>query len=62
MVLCEKKRMDGKCRLQIPTEYIIEAGGKPDGTVYVSFHEETKEIRIIIQPKNAATAATKQEA
>lgn len=54
--------MDGKCRLQIPTEYIIEAGGKPDGTVYVSFNEETKEIRIIIQPKNAATAATKQEA
>lgn len=26
MILCEKKKMDGKCRLQIPTAFIIEGG------------------------------------
>lgn len=51
MILCEKKKMDGKCRLQIPTAFIIEAGGKPDDTVYVSFDEDTKEIKITIKSK-----------
>lgn len=51
MILCERKKMDGKCRIQIPTTYILEAGGKPDSIVYVSFDEETKEIKIKIKAK-----------
>jgi len=51
MILCEKKKMDDKCRLLIPTEYVTGAGGKPGGTVYVSFDEDTKEIKIIINTK-----------
>lgn len=55
MILCQKKKMDGKCRLQIPTTFIIEAGGQPDGYVYVSFNEDTKEIKITINAKGGTT-------
>lgn len=51
MILCEKKKMDGKCRLQIPTAFIIEAGGTPNGMAYVSFDEDTKEIKITVTKK-----------
>lgn len=49
MILCEIRKMDGKCRLQIPSEFIRLAGGKPDGHVYVRFNERTREIKIIIK-------------
>lgn len=46
MILCEKKKLDDKCRLQIPTKFIKESGGKPGGIVYVLFDEETGEIKL----------------
>lgn len=55
MILCQKKKMDDKCRLQIPKAFIIGAGGQPDETVYVSFDEDTKEIKITINAKGGTT-------
>lgn len=59
MILCETRKLDGKCRLQIPSEYIRLAGGTPDGQVYVRFNEKTKEIKIVI--KREAHSAGKQD-
>ncbi len=49
MILCEIKKMDGKCRLQIPTEFIKSAGGQPDSKVYVRYNEKTREIKITLK-------------
>ena len=46
MVLCERKKLDDKCRLLIPTDYIKASGGRPGGYVYVSYDEDTAEIKI----------------
>lgn len=49
MILCEIKKMDGKCRLQIPTKFIKSAGGQPDSKVYVRYNEKTREIKITLK-------------
>ena len=54
MQLCEIKRLDDKCRISIPKEYVAGAGGKPNQRAYVSFDEETKEIKITLKQENEA--------
>ncbi len=49
MVLCEIKKFDDKCRLQIPAHYVREAGGGGSSSAYVMFDEETREITIKIK-------------
>ncbi len=61
MVLCEKKMMDGKCRVQIPTAYILEAGGNPDGIVYIFFDKETREIKITVKKETEETKCVSKE-
>lgn len=57
MVLVEKRRLDQKTRLHIPAVYIKAAGGQPNGDVYVSFDEKTKEIKISF-PEDESESAT----
>ncbi len=49
MQLCEKKKFDNKCRIQIPKSYVAAAGGSPNSYAYVAFDEESKEIKIILR-------------
>lgn len=46
MVLCEIKKFDNKCRIQIPSLFVQEAGGAPCSFAYVMYDEETQEIKI----------------
>ena len=54
MQLCEIKRFDDKCRIGIPKEYVAGAGSKPNQRAYVSFDEETKEIKITLKQEDEA--------
>lgn len=49
MVLCEIKKFDDKCRIQIPTHYVKGAGGNACSSAYVMFDERTHEITIKIK-------------
>ncbi len=49
MILCQKTKFDQKNRVLIPREYIQLAGGAEDGVCYVTYDEDTKEIKIIIK-------------
>ena len=49
MILCHKAKFDQKSRLRIPREYIKLAGGEDDCKCYITFDENTKEIKIIME-------------
>ena len=49
MILCHKTKFDQKSRLRVPLEYIKLAGGKAGCKCYITFNEDTKEIKIIIE-------------
>jgi len=49
MVLCEIKKFDNKCRIQIPSLFVQEAGGAPCSFAYIMFDEATDEIKIKIK-------------
>ena len=51
MILCQKTKFDQKNRVLVPHEYIKLAGGEPDGVCYVTYDEDSKEIKIIIKAK-----------
>ena len=55
MVLVERRRLDQKTRVHIPSEYIRLAGGHPNGDVYVSFDEQSKEIKIVFPSEDNPT-------
>lgn len=48
MILCQKAKLDKQNRVLIPREYIKLAGGEANGVCYITFDENTKEIRVII--------------
>ena len=49
MILCQKSKFDQGNRILIPREYIRLAGGERNGACYITYDEETKEIKIIIK-------------
>lgn len=54
MILCQKTKFDQKNRVLVPREYIKLAGGEDNCGCYITFDEDTKEIKVIIKdkPKN----------
>ena len=51
MILCQKAKFDQKNRVLVPREYIKLAGGEDNCGCYITFDEDTKEIKIIIKGK-----------
>ena len=49
MILCQKTKFDQKNRGLVPREYIKLAGGEENGACYITYNEDTKEIKIIIK-------------
>lgn len=48
MVLCQKRKVNAKNRIQIPTEIAEGMGIREGDSVYISFDEKTKEIKITL--------------
>lgn len=51
MILCQKTKFDQKNRVLVPREYIKLAGGEDNCGCYITFDEDTKEIKVIIKEK-----------
>lgn len=47
MILCERKKVSDKGRVVIPADYLKKIGIEPGKEVYITFDEESKEIKIL---------------